>query len=249
MISNITNALPMLLKRMKSKDESIKLNFDLIESLNFYTSILPKTKSSAGLRHIFLDCIFKLKADKKDMLKTLQLTLDTMPFLKEFDYDIDLDNGFLIVRSNMEELSIFSLIILGSIKSLQPEQKNPGVFISLVKHYMKFCLDAGYNVCKLEDIKTLDDYNGDFDKDTFEAIVFAPTSEKFVGTIHFVGIEFNKDILKIFEKYKDVKFTFNEENASYIISMKAADWDDFWKDAPQYLKNEFGEEELKQDIM
>ena len=249
MISNITNALPMLLKRLKQRDDSIKLNFDLVETLNFYSSILPKDKSSGGLRHIYLDCVFKVKDEFKDSLKQLQLTLDTLPFLKEFDYIVDPDNGVLVVRSSMEELSIFSLIILGSIKTLPAEVKNQGVFISLVKHYMKFCLDAGYNVCKMEDIKALDEYNGTFDKDFIESIAIGPTSEKAVGTIHFVGIELNKDILKIFEKYKDVKFTYNEENASYIVTMRSEDWNDFWKDAPQYLKDEFSDEEHKQDIM
>ena len=45
MISNITNALPAMLKRLETNDKGIMPNFDLVEMLNFYASILPKQKS------------------------------------------------------------------------------------------------------------------------------------------------------------------------------------------------------------
>jgi len=250
MISNITNALPALLKRLETKDENIKMNFDLVEMLNFYSSILPKEKSSYGLRHIFLDCMFKLKDESYDIVNGLQITLDTMPFLKEFEYVIDNDNKVLIIRSNLEELSIFALIMISSIKNLPSVEYKPSIFISLAMHYLKFCIESGYKVCPIDDVEILEKYNGDFDKMMFESIAFIPTSEAFIGTIHFIGIDLNKDIMKIFEKYKFIKFTYNEENASFIISMKSEDWNDFWNDAPQYLKTEFGEEtEHQMNIM
>ena len=251
MISNITNALPALLKRLKTKDENIKMNFDLVEMLNFYGSILPKSKSSFGLKHIFLDCIFRFKDESFDIAEGLQISIDTLPFLKEFEYIIDDENNALIIRSNMEELSIFSLIMITSIRNLpENEVKNHSIFITLAMHYLKFCLECGYNVCTLDDIGVLERYNEGFDNKVFESIGFIPTSERFIGTIHFIGIDLNKDIMKIFEKYKFIKFTYNEENASFIISMKSEDWDDFWNEAPQYLKTEFNDEaEHQMNIM
>ena len=80
----------------------------------------------------------------------------------------------------------------------------------------------------------------------FRSISFIPTSESAVGTIRFIGIDLNKDIMAIFEKYRQVRFTYNEENASFIISMRSEDWDDFWANAPQYLKSEFCEEAERQ---
>jgi hypothetical protein len=248
MISNITNVLPLLLKRLKERDDTIKLDFDLIEMLNFYESILPRTKTLCGLRHIYLDCVFKIKPELIESLDTLILGIETLPFVKDFDYILDKDNHMVVIRSNMEELSVFSLIMLGAIKNLPTESKNPGILVSLVFNYLKFCVQSGYNICKSEDLKLLETYNGGFDQNVCEAIMFAPTSEKYVATMHFVGIELNKDIMKIFEKYKDVKFTYNEENASFIVSMRSADWDDFWKDAPQYLKDEFSNDSRKTDI-
>jgi len=251
MISNITNALPALLKRLETKDESIKLNFDLVEMLNFYASILPREKGTNGLRHIFLDCTFKIRDKSYDINRGLQITLDSLPFLREFDYIIDSESNTLIIRSNLEELSVFSLIIVSSIKSLpEGEVNNKSIFVSLAMNYLKFCIESGYNVCPIEDIEVLEKYNGSFDKEILDSVSFIPTSETDIGTIHFVGIDMNKDIMKIFEKYKMVKFTYNEENASFIVSMKSKDWDDFWNEAPQYLKTEFGEEsESKMNIM
>lgn len=250
MISNITNALPVLLKRMRDGEEQKDLKFNLLESLNFYDSILPRSKSSAGLKHIFLDCIFQLKDEYRDLINTFQISLDTLPFLKDFEYITDADNNVIVIRSNCEELSIFALTMLGAIKNLPQDNKNRSIFISLAFHYLKYCYDSGYKPCSITDIGLLEKYNDGFDKEVFKTIGFAATDEFAVGTIHFVGIDLNKDILKIFEDYKDVKFTFNEENASFIVSMKARDWDDFWKSAPKYLKDEFGPEEAsKVDVM
>ena len=240
-----------MLKRMKENgSKDVKLKFDLIDTLNFYASILPAKKDMYGLKHIFFDCIFKLKPEYAELLKNFTITLDTFPFLKEFEYILSIEDNMLVIRSNMEELSIFSLILVGSIKTLPIEVKNRGIFISLAMHYLKFCLNSGYKVCDVKDIEALENYNEGFDKEMFETIAFLPTDERFIGTIHFIGIDLNKDILKIFEDYKDVKFTYNEENASFIISMKASYWDDFWKNAPEYLKNEFGDEQdHKMDLL
>ena len=230
MISNITNALPMMLKRMKEKDDSIKLN------------ILELQNNSRNN--------FKLKEQYRELIKSFQITLDTLPFLKDFEYVLNIDKGMITIRSSMEDFSIFSLIMLGSIKNLPIEVKNKGIFISLAMNYLKFCIASGYNACTTDDVKVLEDYNEDFDKNTFDYISFIPTSESSIGTIHFIGIEFNKEILCIFEKYKDVKFTYNHETGSFIISMKSEFWNDFWKNAPQYLKNEFGEDgEQKINVM
>ena len=248
MISNITNALPALVKRLKEHDKSIKPEFNLIDMLKFYESILPRSKSSAGLRHIFLDCKFIFKEEFEDVLTNFQITLDTLPFLKEFEYIIDKENRTIIIRSNMEELSIFSLIILGSLKNLPNDVNNKSIFISLAESYLKFCLKSSYNVCEREDIEILETYNKGWNEDFLDSVSFSPTSAMHIGTIHFIGIDLNKDILKIFEQYKNVRFTFNEENASFIISMHSSDWDDFWKDAPKYLKDEFSEEEAKIDV-
>lgn len=242
MISNITNALPNLLKRMKDHEQNIDRNdlrFNLIDNLNFYDSILPRDKTSGGLRHIFLDFNFQLKEKYSSLLTTFQITLDTLPFLKEFEYSVNEVENTLTIRSNCEELSIFSLIMIGALKNLPSDVKNKSIFISLAMHYLSFCINAGYKACKLEDIELLEKYNDGFDKEVFDKIEIFATSERFIGTIHFVGIEMNKDILKIFETYKNVKFTYNEENASFIISMRSTDWDDFWKNAPKYLKDEF----------
>ena len=50
MISNITNALPAMLKRLETNDKGIMPNFDLVEMLNFYASILPKQKCMCRAR-------------------------------------------------------------------------------------------------------------------------------------------------------------------------------------------------------
>lgn len=250
MISNITNALPVLLKRIRDNEDRKELKFNLSESLNFYDSILPRSKTSYGLKHIYLDCIFRLRDKYRSLISSFQFTIDTQPFIKDFEYITDEDNNLVVIRGNCEEFSIFALTILAAIKNLPQDKKNKGIFISLAFHYLKYCYDSGYKPCSIDDIRLLEKYNEGFDEEVFDSIGFAATDERAVGTIHFVGIDLNKDILKIFENYKDIQFTYNEENASFIISMRARDWDDFWKDAPKYLKDEFGPEEAsKVDIM
>jgi hypothetical protein len=133
------------------------------------------------------------------------------------------------------------MIILGSIKDIinDTSNKNQGIFISLVFNFLSFCIKNNYNVCKTEYLKMLETYNEGFDKKMFDNISLFPASEDEIGTFHFIGIQFNKDILCIFENYKNVKFSFNEEDTSFIITMASKDWDDFWSKAPEYLKNEF----------
>lgn len=244
MISNITNALPIILKKMRDHDENEVLNtksFDLIETINFFNSILPKSKSMNCLKHMFIDCIFTLKKEYQDAIQNFVLSLDSFPFLKDFDYKIDVENREILIRSSYEELAIFSMIILGSIKDIKNDSShtNKGIFISLVFNFLTYCIKNNYNVCKIEYLKMLENYNDGFDKKMFDNISFIPTSENDIGTFHFIGIQFNKDILCIFEKYKNVKFSFNEEDTSFIITMQASDWDDFWNNAPTYLKEEF----------
>lgn len=239
MISNITNTLPALLKHMQNNEQMKNPEFNLIDSINFYKSILPKKKEMDFLKHLHLDCIFKVKDEYNDIISNFNLSIDSLEFLKDFYYEANPENGLILIRSNYEELAILSMILIGSIKELKPEEKNRGIFISLAQHFLTYCLNSGYEICKSEDLAILEKYNDDFDKNVFETITFVPTPEANIGTIHFVGIEFNKDILKIFEEFKNVKFTYNEENASFIITMKATDWDKFWEDAPQYLKDEF----------
>ena len=245
MISNISNALPVLLKKIRTKNISGNENgspikFDLVETLNFYNSILPKTKSSFGLKHTYLDIVFRLNENRSDLMRSFQLSVDSLAFLKDFEYELHPDDRVIIIRGSCEDFAILSLILIGSIKSLGSDTvRNRGIFISLAMHFLKYCYDSGYKTCELDDIKILEEYNGKFDEEVFESIAIMPTSEHKVGTIHFIGIEMNKDIMKIFETYKNIKFSYNEENASFIISMSSNDWDDFWKDAPKYLKDEF----------
>ena len=239
MISNITNNLPAMLKQMVDGEEPKAVDFDLVESLKFFKSILPKKKEQEGLKHIFFDCIFELTDKYKELVTTFNLSIDSVEFLKDFYYEIDPDRGRILIRSNLEELAILSMILMGSIKELKPDHQNQGIFISLSQHFLTYCLNNGYEICKSEDLGILEKYNEGFDKEVFKNISFIPTHEDDVGTIHFVGIEFNKDILCIFEKYKNVKFTYNEENFSFIISMRSNDWNDFWENSPQYLKDEF----------
>lgn len=239
MISNITNTLPTMLKHMQKGEQIKNPEFNLMDSINFYKSILPKKKETEFLKHLHLDCVFKVKEEYNSIVSDFNVSIDTMEFLKDFYYEANPENGLILIRSNYEELAILSMILIGSIKELQPENKNRGIFISLAQHFLTYCLNSGYEICKSEDLAVLEKYNEGYDKEVFDNIMFVPTPELNIGTIHFVGIEFNKDILKIFEEYKNVKFTYNEENASFIISMKASDWDRFWEDAPQYLKDEF----------
>ena len=138
----------------------------------------------------------------------------------------------------MEEFAILSLILIGSIKSLKPENANKSIFISACAIFLDYCLNNDYKVCKESDLALLDEYNKGFDEEIFDGIHLIPTPETYVASFHFIGIEFNKDILSIFEKYKNVKFSFNKENASFVITMASKDWDDFWSSAPDYLKNE-----------
>jgi hypothetical protein len=240
MISNITNALPVFLKNIKNNSsESINENFNLIESLKFYGSIFPKGNSLIGLKHLYFDVMFKLKPEKMDLLKSFYLTIDSIDFLKEFKYILDDENGVLVMRGNMEEFGILSLILIGSIKELKPDNPNKSIFISACALFLEFCLNNNYKVCKHTDIDILDSYNEGFDDEMFEAFHIVPTSDAHIGTFHFIGIEINADILYIFENYKDVKFSFNKENASFVITMDSKNWDDFWLNAPAYLKNEF----------
>lgn len=246
MISNISNTLPNLLKKMKDNNSDLNpngLKYNTIDTINFFNSILPNKKTMNCLKHMYLDCLFVLNDEYKNACNSFAITLDTNEFLKDFNYEIYKDDGIIIIRGNYEDLAILSLILIGSIKNLKNEIKTPNqsIFISLAFHFMKFCLDNGYKVCESSDIKYLEDYNQGFDKKMFKSIAFSPTPENKIGTIHFVGIELNNDILSIFEKYKNVKFTYNNENASYIITMAANYWDDFWNNAPQYLKNEFSD--------
>lgn len=244
MISNISCMLPSLLKNMRDKNNDLNpnnLKYDLVETINFYNSILPKEKALSCLKHMYLDCLFEFHEDVKDSINSFAMTIDTVPFLKDFEYELHPEDGVIIIRSNYEELAILSLILMGSIKNLKKDMEviNQSIFISLAFHFLSFCINNGYKVCNSEDIKYLEDYNVGFDKKMFKKISIYPSSEHHVGTLHFVGIELNKDILIIFEKYKNVKFTYNEENASFIISMAAKDWDDYWIHAPQYLRDEF----------
>ena len=239
MISNITNALPVFLKKIKTNEGDLERDpFNLIESFKFYGSIFPKSAGLVALKHLYFDIIFKLKDDKVDLLKSFIITIDTLEFLKEFKYVIDEENGIIIIRSNMEEFAILSLILIGSIKSLQPENANKSIFISACAIFLEYCLNHDYKVCKDSDLALLDEYNVGFDEEVFESVHLVPTSDIYVASFHFIGIEFNKDILKIFEKYKNVKFSFNHENASFVITMASSDWDDFWQNAPEYLKKE-----------
>lgn len=243
MISNISNVLPSILKKMKNKDEDLmNLKYDLVETIKFFGSILPNKKGMQCLKHMYLDCVFEFNDDEINYpISSFAITIDTFDFLKDFYYESDEENRKITIRSNYEELAILSLILIGSIKNLKDESdmRNHSIFISLAFHFLSFCINNGYNVCDVSDLKYLEDYNGDFDKIMFKKIYFIPTSEENIGTIHFVGIEFNKDILSIFEKYKNVQFSYNEENASFIITMESKYWDDFWNNAPQYLKDEF----------
>lgn len=239
MISNITNALPVFLKKIKTNEGDLEREpFNLIESFKFYGSIFPKSAGLVALKHLYFDIIFKLKEDKIDLLKTFIITIDTIEFLKEFKYVIDEENGIIVIRSNMEEFAILSLILIGSIKSLKPENANKSIFISACSIFLEYCLNHDYKVCKDSDLALLDEYNAGFDEEVFEGVHLVPTPDTYVASFHFIGIEFNKDILKIFEKYKNVKFSFNHENASFVITMASQDWDDFWENAPEYLKKE-----------
>ena len=242
MISNITNALPIFLKNIKNHGEgsSERESFNLVESLKFYNSIFPKdTKGLVGLKHLYFDIIFKLKEDKLDLLKNFFITIDTLDFLKEFKYILDDENGLIIMRGNIEEFGILSLILIGSIRELQPNEANKSIFISACRMFLEYCLNNDYKVCKETDLELLEEYNKGFDEMMFDSISVAPTPDVYVGTFHFVGIEMGSYILTIFEKYKNVKFSYNKENASFIITMDSNDWDDFWSKAPDFLKNEF----------
>lgn len=239
MISNITNNLPTVLKKMSEQNDIRGAEFDLLESLKFFKSILPKSKEQEGLKHIYLDCNFKLKEKYLNLVTNFNISIDSFEFLKDFYYEINSDTGTILIRSNLEELAILSMVLMGSIKELHPAHKNKGIFISLSQHFLTYCLNNGYEICKSEDLAILEKYNEDFDKEIFESITFSPTDEDHIGTMHFIGIEFNKDILELFEKYKNIKFTYNAENASFIITMRSNDWDLFWESAPQYLKDEF----------
>ena len=239
MISNITNALPVFLKQIKTNEGTLeKEPFNLIESFKFYGSIFPKDAGLIGLKHFYFYIVFKLKKEKINLLKSFFILFDKINFLKEIKYIIDEENGIIIFRANMEEYAILSLILIGSIKSLKPNNADKSIFISACGIFLEYCLNNDYKVCKESDLNLIDEYNKGFDEEMFESFHMMPTSEANVATFHFIGIEFNKDVMTIFEKYKDVKFSYNKENASYVITMDSQNWDDFWSSAPEYLKNE-----------
>lgn len=101
-----------------------------------------------------------MKDGAYDISSGLQMTMDTMPFLREFDYVIDGANGTLTIRGNMEELSVFSLIMVAAVRNLPEAEHKQSVFVSLAMHYLKFCVESGYSACQIGDIEALEKYNG-----------------------------------------------------------------------------------------
>ena len=87
MISNITNTLPALLKHMQNNEQMKNPEFNLIDSINFYKSILPKKKEMDFLKHLHLDCIFKVKDEYNDIVSNFNLSVDSLEFLKDFYYE------------------------------------------------------------------------------------------------------------------------------------------------------------------
>ena len=247
MISNITNAEQFLLKDAEKNSDDH--DPELIKAFKFFNSLMSETKSLIALKHLYLDVIFKLKPEKQNLMKSFFITIDTLDFVKDFDYILDTENNLIVIRGSLDEFSILSLVLLGSIKDLKkshPEMNNKGIYISIAQHYLQFCLNSGYNACKKNDIEILKEYNKGFDEEIFEDIAVIKSSQDYKATIHFIGVPLTKDVLCIFEKYKEVKFDFNEKDASFIITMGACEWDDFWLHAPQYLKDDF-ENTLKSD--
>ena len=244
MISNITNADPFL-KKEAEKGNNENNESELIKAFKFFNSLFPENKSLVALKHLYIDMVFRLKPDKIDLIKSFFITIDTLDFVKDFTYVLDSENGLIVIRGSLDEFSILSLVLLGSIKNLKPEVKNKGIFISVAKNYLQFCLDNGYKACKKSDIKILEDYNEGFEEEIFDNIAIIQSADNYKATFHFIGVPLTKDILCIFEKYKDVKFDFNEKDASFIITMGACEWDDFWLHAPQNMKDDY-EETLKQ---
>ena len=120
MISNITNTLPTMLKHMQKGEQIKNPEFNLMDSINFYKSILPKKKEMEFLKHLHLDCVFKVKEEYNSIVSDFNVSIDTMEFLKDFYYEANPENGLILIRSNYEELAILSMILIGSIKELQP---------------------------------------------------------------------------------------------------------------------------------
>lgn len=244
MISKVTNGLPSLLKKMKNKGGELE-PFNLVESIKFYASIMGADNKLCGLSHIFLDFVFELKEDKADLLEKFTIDVSTIEFLKDFTYFIDLENHLLVIRGNLEELATLSMVLIGSIKDIKPDVPNQSVFSSMCELFLKYCINSGYNVCKATDIEVLEEYNKGFNEKLFQNIKILPAPDNYISTFHFVGIQL-LDVIQIFEKYKNIKFTYNKENASFIITMTAFNWYDYWNNvASEGLKNELAPDVLK----
>ena len=83
----------------------------------------------ACLKHMYIDCEFVFNDEYAKALTNFTITLDTHPFLKSFDYEVDFENGGLIIRSSYQNLAIFSMMILGSGSAVQ-FMNHPGTFLT-----------------------------------------------------------------------------------------------------------------------
>jgi len=237
MISKVTNALPAFLKKMKTKENELD-PFNLIESIKFYASIMGKDNKLCAFSHIYLDFIFEMNDNTVDLLNSFNIDVSSFNFLRDFSYSIDNNKHLLVIRGNLEELATLSMVLIGSIKDIQPDVPNKSVFVSMCELFLKFCINSGYNVCKESDINVLEEYNSGFNEKLFKHITVLPTPDSYISSYHFIGIQL-LDVIKIFEKYKNIKFTYNKENAAFIITMSAFDWNDYWTNiASEGIKNE-----------
>ena len=112
MISNITNTLPTMLRHMQKGEQIKNPEFNLVDSINFYKSILPKKKEMEFLKHLHLDCVFKVRDEYLDIISNFNLSIDSLEFLKDFYYEANPENGLILIRSNYEELAILSMILI-----------------------------------------------------------------------------------------------------------------------------------------
>lgn len=104
MICNISNALPAIVKSMKEGNAPTEYN--PVETMKFFRSILPVKKGDQCLKHMHLDCIFEFNEN----VPPLTITLDTLPFLKDFDYIQN--EKFLLIRGSYEDLAVLSLLLV-----------------------------------------------------------------------------------------------------------------------------------------
>ena len=133
-----------------------------------------------------------------------------------------------------EEKDLYNVEIIPLKILLGNREYKDGVDLSMDEFYHQLLDKKIFPKTSLPSVVDFEDKVNDYTK-AGDDVIIVTISSGISGTFSV--------FTQMFEEYKNVKFTYNEENASFIISMKASDWDRFWESAPQYLKDEFMDDE------